>query len=93
MKTEQITVLVTPEEKARIDQRAGALNIPAGELLRRAVAKYDPDEHETNETELMALADELDRVAGVTEQKLDKALAALDRMRTTLRQSRVDAAP
>jgi Mobilization protein NikA len=93
MKTEQITVLVTPEEKARIDQRAGTLNIPAGELLRRAVATYAPDEHEMDETELMALADELDRVTAATEQKLDQALATLDRMRTTLRQSRADAAP
>ena len=87
MKTERITVFVTPEEKARIDARAGALNIPAGELLRRAVATYGLDDLETNEVELESLADELERFAGVTGRELDRALAALDRMRAALRQS------
>jgi hypothetical protein len=87
MKSERMTILVTPDEKAKIYQRAKALDIPAGELLRRAVADYDP-QTDDDSAELTALADELERVVATTEAKLDRALSKVEKMRTFLAQSR-----
>lgn len=75
MRSERVTVLLSPEEKARLAQRAASLQIPIGELMRRAVAGYDP---EADTAELEALADELERAVDAAEASLDKALAKLD---------------
>ena len=75
MKSERINLLVTPEEKAAIEARAAALEISTSEMVRRAVASYDP---ELDAPELQALADELRRVAEVTESRVDAALAELE---------------
>jgi hypothetical protein len=61
MKTERMTVLVTPEQKAAILARAQSLGLSAGEVVRRAVESYDPLARgvEEDEAVLSMLADEL----------------------------------
>ncbi|MGI9303935.1 MAG: plasmid mobilization protein [Gammaproteobacteria bacterium] len=78
MKTERMTILVTPDEKAAINARAESLRIPAAEFVRRAVADYDPN---LESAELVALADELERVVESTEEKVDDALRTLQAFR------------
>ena len=75
MRSERVNLLVTPEEKASIEARAAALNISTSEMVRRAVASYDP---EFEESELQVLADELSSVVAATEESLDTALSQLD---------------
>ncbi len=74
MKTERMTFVMTPEDKAKITGRAAKLHIPASELIRRAVDSYDPDV-EGDDTQ--ALADELKAVVEATDRKLDMALSRL----------------
>ncbi len=40
MKTERMTVLVTPEQKRAITVKAAKLKLSAGEVIRRAVESY-----------------------------------------------------
>ena len=89
MKSERITILVTPDEKASINRRAAAMNIPAGELLRRAVADYEPDD-EQNAEQLELLARQLAVAVTNTEAKLDKALDKLAQVRAALADARED---
>ena len=75
MRSERVNLLVTPEEKAAIEAQAAALNLSTSEMVRRAVASYDP---EFDESELQALADELSLVVAATEESLDTALRQFD---------------
>jgi hypothetical protein len=60
MKTERMTILVTPEQKASILARAQSLGLSAGEMVRRAVDNFHPSsQREDDEAVLNALADEL----------------------------------
>ena len=60
MKTERMTILVTPEQKAAILARAERLGLSAGEMVRRAVESYDPAAgSDEDQAVLDALADEL----------------------------------
>lgn len=72
MKSDRMTLLVTPDEKAELAARARVLGISASELVRRAVRTYDPD---VERDELMSLAGELAGVAARMEKKLDATLA------------------
>ena len=72
MKTDRLTLLVTPEEKAELAARARVLGISASELVRRAVRSYDPDD---DRDELTSLAEELAGMAERMEKKLDATLA------------------
>jgi hypothetical protein len=58
VKTERMTILVTPEQKAAITARAQRLGLSTGEMLRRAVETYDASKSE-NESVLNAIADEV----------------------------------
>jgi hypothetical protein len=84
--TARVVVLMTPDEKLALDDKARKSGgISAAELVRRAVAAYDfGDRHEAEE--LSAVLDlfrrtraetlaQLDR----TDRKLDETLAALGR--------------
>lgn len=57
MKTERLTLLVSPADKAAIAARAAALNMSVSELVRRATLEYDPEEEAMRE-ELEALVPE-----------------------------------
>jgi hypothetical protein len=78
MRSERLTILLTPATKAAIEARARALGITSSELARRAVEAYDPSR---NDEALQILADELAVVVEQTEAKVDAALAELQAMR------------
>lgn len=83
MKTERINLLVTPEEKSLIDERARHAGLTTSELVRRAVGAYDA-EAEAEMDELRALADELAQAVDRTEAKLTATLAKIEQLREAL---------
>lgn len=72
MKTERMTILVSPAQKQAIATKAKKLNVSAGEVIRRAVESY---RHNDEEAVLNALADELDRSVKEARHTLKEALA------------------
>ena len=86
MKTERMTFILTPEDKAEITERAAQLDISASELVRRAVSRYEPDA-EVDEKVLLHVAEELEASAARTERKLDEALTAVRDTISQLRRS------
>lgn len=44
MKTDRLTLLISPADKAAINARAELLGISVSELVRRAALDYEPDE-------------------------------------------------
>ncbi len=42
-KTERLTVLLAPDDKRRIEQRARSLQLSVGEYVRRASQSYEPE--------------------------------------------------
>ena len=71
MKTERMTILVTPAQKQAIATQAKKLNVSAGEVVRRAVEGY---RHNDEEIVLNALADELGRAIKEARHALKDAL-------------------
>lgn len=80
-KTVRINVLLSPDEKASIDERAKRANVTTSELVRRAVDVYDPD---VNLDEIRGLAEELADVVERTESRLDANLAEIAALRKEL---------
>jgi hypothetical protein len=72
MKSERLVILRTPEQKQAIVAHARALNMSAGEIIRRSVERYRPNDEEAV---LTALADELERSARETRKALAAARA------------------
>ena len=91
MKTERLTLLVSPSDKAAIAARAAALNMSVSELVRRATRDYDPEEEALRE-ELEALLPAFNAaVANIEVMKEEKIVenaaaigASLRRMLTDL---------
>ena len=77
MKTERMTLLVTPAEKALIAERAAALNISASEFVRKAVTYLDPEDLRTLE-ELEALMPEFNAAIERMRSNVAAAIAAQD---------------
>ncbi len=71
MKTERMTILVTPAQKQAIATQAKKLKVSAGEVIRRAAEGY---RHNDEEIVLNALADELDRAVKEARHALKDAL-------------------
>jgi len=86
LKTDRLTVLVSPEEKAALVARAKGLGLSAGEMIRRAALEYQPSQ-EAAESELVlnTLADELLVAANEARQALNSAEKEL---RSTLKSLR-----
>ena len=78
MRSQRMTVLLTPEAKSMIEARARTLGITSSELARRAIEAFEP---ERDEQALRLLAAELASVVDRTEAKIDGALAELDGLR------------
>ena len=76
MKTERMTIVVTPGQKRAITAQAKKLKLSAGEVIRRAVENYRPNEEEMG---LNALGDELDRAVKGTRKAIKEALAETQR--------------
>jgi hypothetical protein len=72
MKTDRMTLLIAPEDKAAIAARAAALGLSVSELVRQAALGYDPAEAAAK-AELEALMPDFERAVG-------NILATLDRM-------------
>lgn len=72
MKTERITILLTPQQKEVIQAKAKRHKLSAGEVVRRAVEGYQT---ETDEAMLAALAEELERSVKEARVALKAALA------------------
>ena len=83
MKSERMTILVTPEQKAAITARAESLGLSAGEMLRRAVETYQGEPKQEGEALLNALADELFAAAKSARAALS---SANKEVRATLKQ-------
>jgi hypothetical protein len=85
VKTERMTVLVTPKQKAAILARAQSLGLSAGEVVRRAVESYEPTAPGAAEDEavLNAVADELFAAAKSARAALNQANTELQ---STLKQ-------
>ena len=87
MEFARMTVLVTPEQKAAIHDRARILGISTGEMVRRAVESFGAFARSAataeREAVLGALANELQRAAGEAKAAL---VTANREMRSTLRQ-------
>ena len=77
MKTERMTLLVTPAEKALIAERAAAMNISASEFVRKAVTYLDPEDLRTLE-ELEALMPEFNAAIGRMQTNVAAAIEAQD---------------
>ena len=83
MKSERMTILVTPEQKAAITARAESLGLSTGEMLRRAAETYQDERKQEGEALLNALADELFAAAKSARTALS---SANKEVRATLRQ-------
>jgi hypothetical protein len=81
VKSERLTILVTPDQKRAIASKAKSLNLSAGEVVRRAVDSYRTDEEERM---LAALADELERSVKEARKAIREALGELQRTRAQL---------
>jgi hypothetical protein len=82
VKTERMTILVTPDQKKAIAAKADALRLSVGEVVRRAVSDYEPDRED--EVILEALASELSEAAGEARKALQEALAELKKTRASI---------
>lgn len=56
--TERVVILMTPQEKKRLESRARQAKSSVGEFVRRSIDSYDPDENARLE-EIEALLDTL----------------------------------
>ncbi len=88
MKTDRLTLLISPTDKAAINARAELLGISVSELVRQAALGYDPEEAEAK-AELEALLPEfkvaIERMSATFDRMLDKADAherEMDRLRS-----------
>lgn len=78
MKTERLTLLVSPGDKAAIAARAVALNMSVSELVRRAALDYDPAEEAVRE-ELEALLPAFNAAIANIEANLHSITESQDR--------------
>ena len=77
MRTERVTVLMKPEEKAALEERAARRGVSSGEYLRLAVDNFEKLSEE-QETELAALVEEVNRAVPKMRESLDRSIARLD---------------
>lgn len=70
MKTDRLTLLISPADKAAIHARAETLGISVSELVRRAALDYDPELRD-EKAQLEALLEEVELALGRIEDNLD----------------------
>jgi hypothetical protein len=66
--SERVVVLMPPDDKASLEQKARRAGVSIGELVRRSVAAYEPDLEEA----------ELEALLRLLRDSQERALAALD---------------
>ena len=76
MKTDRLTLLISPADKAAINARAELLGISVSELVRQAALGFDPEEAEAK-AELESILPEfkaaIERMDATFDRMLDKA--------------------
>ena len=77
MRTERVTVLMKPEEKAAIEAKAAERGVSSGEYIRLAVDNFEKISAE-EEAELMALVAEANAAIPKMRASLDRSIATLD---------------
>lgn len=77
MKTDRLTLLVTPGDKAAITARAEILGVSVSELVRRAVIEYAPEEAAARR-ELEALLPEAEAATERIGESLDRTIAKVE---------------
>lgn len=80
MKTDRLTLLISPAEKAALSARAEALGVTVSELMRQAAMRFDPAQDDEIAT-LHALTTELSDQMGRLRGKLDTAFEEAERTR------------
>jgi hypothetical protein len=81
--TERVVVLMSRREKAQLEAKARRVKASVGELVRRSVAAYDPDE---------AQSVEIEALLAVLEASHREAIAALDDAQRELAETRAQLA-
>ena len=71
----RIPVLVTPREKAVIEQKARAAGLSVGEYLRRAAQSFTPSE---DERALAGMIDQMLKATAQANKAIDAALAFVE---------------
>ena len=78
MKTDRLTLLIAPAEKAAIAERAAELGLSVSELVRRAVLSFSPEDAETLR-ELEAALPEANAALDRMHDRFERMIARLDR--------------
>lgn len=85
MKTERVTILVTPEEKALFHAKADAMGLNASEFIRLAAGGFDVDR---DEAALASIVDELGAAVVEINQSLDRMNQQIEETVRGLRERR-----
>lgn len=85
MKSERLTILVTPQEKAAMTAKAAAMNVSTSEMLRLA---FDAFEEPANQQLLAAMASQLERAVAGAHTRLDEANKTVEGVLAELRENR-----
>jgi len=80
MKTQRVTLLVSPEDKRRFKSLAEHRGVTVSEFIRQAVAAYDSNVESIEDSrELALLTKEIRRELPAMRKRLRSAIAATDR--------------
>ena len=74
--TERVVTLMTPAEKSRLEAKARKAGLSVGEVVRRSVDAYDPEE--------MRQLEEIAEFARAFRESAERASAAVDRTRDNI---------
>ena len=86
MRTERLTILVSPEEKGAITTRARELGLSVGETLR--LAFVGSGDLTADDVFLRAFVDDAEKTLAQTEARIDAALTSAEAVLAELRASR-----
>lgn len=76
MQTARVTVLMTPDRKAVLEQRAARMGVSSGEYIRLAVDRFSDGEGSADQ--IAALVEEVNRAIPAMRASLDRSAARLD---------------
>ena len=77
MRTQRMTILLTPDEKAGVEASAGKLGISRSEYVRMAVDNFETPTA-AEEAELAALLAEVNRAVPKMQASIERTCATLD---------------
>jgi signal transduction protein with GAF and PtsI domain len=83
MQSERVTILMTPDRKARVASRAAARGISMGEYLRRKIEDEEDELTPAQEAELAVLVEQVN-------EAIPRMNASLDQMSETLRKTNME---